>query len=719
MSSLIQGHLKDIVFRDADSAWSVLRFEVEGRPEAVTAVGYLSAVQPGECVRMRGDWEDHPRFGRRFKVENYVTLEPDTVRGIEKYLGSGMIPGLGPVMAKRLVAKFGLGTLEIIESEGERLNEVEGIGPKRRAKILDAWEEHRHLTEIMVFLQGHGISSAFATRILRRYGRRANEIVREDPYRLAIDISGIGFQMADGIARHVGVSGDHPRRIQAGLLYVLERAAEQGHLFLPRSRLIPDAAKLLDVEVHLIAAQLPELVEQDYLTLEPLDPHQADPDLAVYRTEFWEAEMAVAQRMSELLEQSVSPPDDLERKLELYQRQERVQLGDEQRVAVRRALESSVLIVTGGPGTGKTTVVKTIVRLLQSSGLRVQLSAPTGRAAKRLQEATRVEAKTLHRVLEFSPKEGFLRNANQPLFCDVLIIDEVSMVDAVLARRVLEALPPRCRLILVGDVDQLPSVGPGQVLADLIDGGAVPTVRLEQIYRQAQQSAIVRGAHDIRRGKTPDVRAEGLTDFYFVELETPEEIVPMIRRLVSERIPQRFGIEPRQGCQILCPMRRGLLGVQNLNEEIQELLNPKGTPCPGPARIRVGDRVMQMRNNYDLDVYNGDVGRVSEISQDRTEVAVDFEGTTVVYPRRDVDDLQLSYASSIHKSQGSEFPAVLIPLHVQHYRMLRRNLLYTAVTRGQRLVVIVGQRKALEIAVRDTRDARRFTRLSEYLRAES
>lgn len=713
MSSLLQGFLKEIVYRDESKGWSVLRFEIDGQSDTVTAVGYLSAVQPGESVRMRGEWEDHPRFGRRFKVENYVTLVPDTVIGIEKYLGSGLIPGLGPVMAKRLVAAFGLETLDVIDRASDRLTEVDGIGPKRRDQILGAWEEQRDLTEIMVFLQGHGISSAFATRILRRYGSRASEIVRQDPYRLALDIAGIGFQMADGIARHLGVSGDHPRRVQAGLLYLLERAAERGHVFLPRSVLVPEAATLLEVEVRTIEAELPALVDDDRIVLEP-----DGVDVAVYRTEFWEAELAIAQRAAELLAQEKRPLERFDEVLQNYQRAQRIELGEKQRVAVRTALESPVSIVTGGPGTGKTTVVRAILSLFEGLSCRVQLAAPTGRAAKRLQEATGREAKTLHRVLEYHPKDGFVRNAEQPLFCDVLIVDEVSMVDVILARRTFEALPPRCRLVLVGDVDQLPSVGPGQVLDDLIESGVVPTVRLEQIYRQAEESAIVRNAHRIRRGLFPELDRGRLSDFYFVEKETPEEITQMIRTLLAERIPQRFGIDPREGCQILAPMRRGSLGVQALNEVVQELLNPTGEVCPGAAKLRVGDRVMQMRNNYDLEVYNGDIGRIARCVPETGELAVDFDGTLVRYTRRESDDLQLAYASSIHKSQGSEFPAVLVPLHVQHYRMLRRNLIYTAVTRGQRLVVVIGERRAFEIAIRETSEQRRYTRLRQYLTGE-
>ncbi|MCA8960493.1 MAG: ATP-dependent RecD-like DNA helicase [Planctomycetes bacterium] len=711
---VLEGVLRDIVYRS--ESWCVLR--VETGAESVTVVGHLSAVQPGERLRLRGRWKEHPRFGRQFEVESFVTLAPDTLDGVERYLGSGMIPGLGKVMAKRLVAHFGVDTLEVIDRHGERLSEVEGIGPKRRQRILEAWREHRGVSEVMVFLQGHGVSPAYAARIYRKYGSRSAEIVRQDPYRLALEIRGIGFRMADEIARSLGIEPDSPRRLMAGVLYYLERQGEQGHLFTPHPKCVEESAELLGVRE--------DAVEEATLALESRHEVVIDEDdggRIVMLPESWDAEMAAAHRLSEMVASRAIAADDVDQEVLGIERRSGIQLAAEQRRAVRRALEEHVLVITGGPGTGKTTVVRTILALLESRRARVELAAPTGRAARRLEETTGRPARTLHRLLEYSPRDGdFLRNAQLPLDVDVLILDEASMIDALLFRSVLEALPVDARLILVGDRDQLPSVGPGQVLGDIIASRAVPTVTLTEIFRQAEESSIVRNAHRVHRGEFPELTrsADEGGDFFLVERDDPDAIAQLVVEMVAERIPRRFGLDPRRDVQVLTPMRRGRLGVRALNALLQARLNPEGPWVPGRrssegGQLRVGDRVTQLRNNYDLNVSNGDVGWIVRTEDDGDRVVANFEGREVAYAARDLEDLSLAYATSIHKSQGSEFPAVVIPFHTEHFVMLQRNLLYTAITRGKALVVIIGSRRAVEIAIRNASGQQRRTRLADLL----
>jgi exodeoxyribonuclease V alpha subunit len=761
-ATVLEGVLERVVFANEANAWSVVRLTVAGARDPVTAVGNLLGVQPGESLRLTGCWMDDPRHGRQFRVDSYATVVPATAAGIERYLGSGLIRGIGKVMASRLVAAFGSDTLEVIERQPERLREVAGIGPKRRADILGAWQEQRDIKEVMVFLQSHGVSTSYAIKIFKSYGSLAVRWVRDNPYRLATDIHGIGFATADRIAASLGISRLAPQRLQAGALHVLGEAADRGHLFLPRRRLVEEADRLLAAGAPAVDEAVTALAAAGQVETEPLaaaeiaaeaaalatpataaatatptpaatpappppgappspDGAAGEPDWAVYLKPLHAAEAGLAGRVRALLAQPRLPLEiDLGRALEWFERGERLTLASQQRQAIRTGLTSKLLVITGGPGTGKTTLVRGLVKILTRKGQRVLLAAPTGRAAKRLAEATGGEAATVHRLLEFNPQSrGFDRNREHPLACDLLIVDEASMLDAVLAYHLLRAVPDAGRLVLVGDIDQLPSVGPGQVLADLIASGAVEVVRLTEIFRQAERSLIVVNAHRVQSGHMPVLESlDKAGDFFFVERRDPEEALRTLTQLVAQRIPARFGLDPVEQIQVLTPMKRGLLGSANLNAVLRDLLNPSGPALSrGGHSLRLGDKVMQVRNNYDLEVWNGDIGRVAGVDLENQRLQVLFDGRAVTYDLTAIDELALAYACSIHKAQGSEYPCVVIPLHSQHYMMLQRNLLYTGITRAKRLAVLVGETRALAAAVANHRVRQRFTRLAERLRA--
>jgi len=725
--ALLEGILERIVYVNEATAWSVVRLAVPGRRDGVTAVGNFLGVQPGESVRLHGTWVEDRRYGEQFRVDTFVTVAPSTLVGIERYLGSGLVRGIGKVMAERLVHHFGLDTLETIDRHPERLLEVDGIGPVRSGRIRDAWVEQREIKDVMVFLQSHGVSTTHAVRIYKTYGSRAVTTVTENPYRLATDIFGIGFKTADRIAASLGIEPTSPRRAEAGLLHLLGERSSDGHMFYPKGRLVEETAAMLEVEPARVEAALETLREERRVVLEPAAQEASASAVAgteaIYLAALHWAEEGLSARLREVATSPASLADvAVDRALTWVEEREGIQLSTRQQEAVRAGLREKVLVITGGPGTGKTTVVNAITRILARKGQKILLAAPTGRAAKRLAEATGREAKTIHRLLEFGPAEmTFARNQDNPLVADVVVVDEMSMVDTVLAYNLLKAVPLECRLVLVGDVDQLPSVGPGSVLRDLIRSRAVAVVALTEIFRQAAESLIIVNAHRVNQGEMPAGATGGQdADFYVVERSEPEEVLATVKEIVAERIPARFRFDPVDDVQVLTPMNRGILGTANLNAELQALLNPGDVGDAGIVRgtrsFRVGDKVMQIRNNYDLEVFNGDIGRVVEIDAENRSARVRYDDRLVAYEYADLDEVVLAYACSIHKSQGSEYPAVVIPVHTQHYIMLQRNLLYTALTRGKRLVVLVGTKKALAIAVKNNRIDERYTRLAERLR---
>jgi len=713
--STIEGVLERIVYFNEENNFTVARLQVTNIRDLVTIVGNMPCPNPGETLRLKGEWVVDSKFGKQFRVESCLSVLPSTITGIEKYLGSSLVKGIGPVMAKRVVARFGLETLDVIEERGHRLLEVEGIGPIRAERIGKAWQEQQEVREVMVFLQGHGVSSTYAVKIYKAYGDRAVSVVRENPYRLALDISGIGFKTADRIARNMGIDPGSQMRAEAGIIHVLSELVDEGHVYYPYQELIGSAASLLEVGEDVLDAALGALVEQRRVVVE----EQQD-DRAVYLTPLHVAEMNVAKRLRALME---SPRQliqiDVERAILWVQQAISMGLADMQKETIRKAITSKVLVLTGGPGTGKTTLVNCLIRILEKEGQRILLASPTGRAAKRLAEVTGREAKTIHRLLEYSPTEGgFKRNEDNPLEADLVIIDEVSMVDILLMNNLLKAVPPRATLLLVGDVDQLPSVGPGNVLRDIIASERVETVRLTEIFRQAQQSMIVVNAHRVNRGEFPHTRPPRgrQADFYFIERDEPEKALELVKDLCGRRLPRAFRFDPLDDIQVMTPMHKGLVGVANLNAELQRLLNPKGEEIVRGGRLfRLNDKVMQIRNNYQKEVFNGDIGRVVGIDPEEQKLLVRFEDRVVDYEWSDLEELVLAYAISIHKSQGSEYPAVVVPIMSQHYVMLQRNLLYTAITRAKKLVVVVGSRRAISMAVRNNRVQHRNTGLAARL----
>jgi len=715
--TVLRGQIASITYTNPSNGFTVARLRPEGREALVTVVGVFASAGPGESLELTGEWERHSAFGEQFRVSGYRLRAPVTVEGIRRYLGSGLIKGLGPRLAERIVERFGDQTLEVIDRQSERLTEVPGIGAGRRAEIEAAWQTRKHQGEVLVFLHGHGVGTALALRLLKRYGTRTLGLLREDPFRLAGEVHGVGFKTADRIAGELGMAPADPRRLAAGLLFVLEQAAEEGHVFCPREELLGRAAALLGASGAPLEAALEGLRHRGAVVQEDLPEVPA----AVYDQRLHASETAVARGVGRLLAgPPAGGPVDPAQALPWIQRCLGLAMGGDQARALGTALGAKVAVITGGPGTGKTTIVRGLVELFAARRIRCRLAAPTGRAAKRLSEATGREALTLHRLLEYSPPQGgFLRDAAHPLEAGAVIVDEASMVDVDLMACLLEALPAEARLVLVGDVHQLPAVGPGQVLGDLIAAGRCPVAVLERIYRQAAASRIVVNAHRIRSGLLPllERREEG-EDFFFVEREDPEAAVATVVDLVARRIPRRFGLDPAAEVQVLVPMRRGPAGVEALNRALQEALNPAPAALTwGERGFRPGDRVMQVRNNYEKDVFNGDIGRAVGAAGEEVRLRVDFEGRRVDYEAHELDELTLAYAVSVHKSQGSEFPAVVLPLLTQHHVMLQRNLLYTAVTRARRLAVLVGSRRALGTAVRNDRRQRRYSGLAARLAA--
>lgn len=716
-SDIIAGLVERVTFHNQENGFCVLRVKARGHRDLVTTVGHAAMISAGEWITATGVWTNDPAHGLQFKAQFLKTSAPSTAEGIERYLGSGMIRGIGPVYARRLVQRFGADVFDIIEANPERLREVDGVGPVRAARIAAGWADQKVIREIMVFLHEHGVGTARAVRIFKTYGADAVRVISENPYRLARDIRGIGFRTADVIAGKLGIEKTAMIRVRAGISFALTEAMSDGHCGLPRAELTALAETLLEVPASLIDTAVLLELDEGAVTADRV----GDTD-CVFLTGLHLAERVIAERLARIAAGATpSPGIDADRALSWMEARSGLSFAPSQAEAIRLALRSKALVITGGPGVGKTTIVNAILRILGAKGVKLLLCAPTGRAAKRMTEATAMEAKTIHRLLEVDPKSfGFKRDETNPLDCDLLVVDESSMVDVPLMQSLLKAVPVAAALLIVGDIDQLPSVGPGQVLADIIGSGAVPVVRLTEVFRQAAQSRIIVSAHRINEGRLPDLTPpEGETDFYFVKAADPEQAAARIVELVGERIPRRFGLDAIRDIQVLCPMNRGGVGARALNLALQAALNPAGERKVERFgwTFAPGDKVMQIENDYDREVYNGDIGMIEDVDPDEGELSVDFDGRSVSFPFGELDTLAPAYATTIHKSQGSEYPAVVIPVMTQHYAMLQRNLIYTGVTRGKKLVVLVGQTRALAIAVKEASGRRRWSKLAEWLRS--
>ncbi len=716
----IQGQLEKITYVNEENGYTIAKIKVKGHRELVTIAGNLFSVNPGEVLKLKGIWYNHPKYGEQIKVTSYESVIPATAKGIERYLGSGLIKGIGPVMAKRIVAQFGVETLDVIENSIPRLKEVDGIGDKRILMIQKAWAEQKEIKEVMLFLQGYGVSSSYATKIFKQYGQKSIRVVKENPYQLATDIFGIGFITADKIAQNIGIAKDSQIRAEAGILYVLKQLSNDGHVYYPYELLIEECKKVLNLERDVIVKAFGKIASEKKIVIEDINAEEIKENKAVYLTEFYISEVGISNSLKKLLNvKKILRSFDIEKALEWVQKELGIILAENQIKAVKEAINQKVMVITGGPGTGKTTIINSIIRIYRRLGRRVLLAAPTGRAAKRMAEATGHEAKTIHRLLEFSFQEGgFKRNERNPLEADLLVIDETSMVDTSLMHHFLKAVPVTATLILVGDVDQLPSVGPGNVLKDIIESGVIPTVKLNEIFRQSRESLIIINAHKVNNGEMPILTYNKgrLQDFYFFQIEEPEKILEKIISLCKEKIPEKFKFDPIKDIQVLTAMHKGLIGTSNLNMELQNVLNPSTAELSRGSKVfKPGDKVMQIINNYDKDVYNGDIGVITRINKEDQEIKVDYEGKVVIYDYSDLDEIVLAYSVSVHKSQGSEYPVVVMPIHTQHYMLLQRNLLYTAITRGKRLVIIIGTKKALAIAIRNNKTQKRYTYLKNRL----
>lgn len=695
-----------ITYQNPDNGYSVMKVNVKGYNDPVTLVGNLLEVPVGSVLLCDGNWKVDKKYGSQFVAESWEEVMPATIYGIEKYLGSGLVKGIGPKFAKLIVAKFGLETIDVIENELERLHEVPGIGKKRVEKIGESWEKQKDIKNVMLFLQGYGVSTAYAAKIYRQYGKESIDKVKDNPYRLADDIWGIGFKTADGIAAKMGYEKSDLRRCRSGILYTLSQLSNDGHVYAKEEQLIKSAMQLLEVEEEPVKQAMTQMIDAKDLELD----HDA-----IYLPPFYYAECGAANRLLALVEAIESDKKKPTFNVAAISQETGIEYDDVQIAAIRQAVESKVMILTGGPGTGKTTTTQGIIAALKTAGMRILLAAPTGRAAKRMSEATGLEAKTIHRLLEYNPKDGYKRNEENPLEADALIVDECSMIDILLMNHLMKAISSEMRLVMVGDIDQLPSVGAGNVLRDIIDSKKIPVVRLTRIFRQAQSSRIVMSAHAINNGQFPDTSNGKDTDFFFIKTDDPNQVAESIVHLVKERLPKAYNLSSSK-IQVLTPIQRGVVGASNLNLVLQDALNPTSVCLNrGGYSYRKGDRIMQIRNNYDKGVFNGDLGYIEEVDMEERTLIASFDGISVEYEVSELDELSLAYATTIHKSQGSEYPIVVMPVLMNHYVMLQRNLIYTGITRAKKICVLIGTTKALAYAIRNMSVLKRNTKLKEKL----
>ncbi len=719
----LEGQIHKIKYSSNDTGYSILSMHIAGHKDPVIAVGNILSPSPGETLKLSGQWSTHPKFGKQFKVETYTIKNPASIQGIENFLGSGLIKGIGPKMAGRIVKQFGKDSLEIIDHHPEELNKIDGIGPKRISKIKEAWDEQKHIRDLMIFLQAYDIGSGQAIRVFRRYGQGAIPVLKENPYKLASEVLGIGFRTADNIAEKLGFEKNSPVRAEAGIIFILNQLSEEGHVYYPFGKLTEKCKEILQVNTDIIYRAIDTLELKGNVIIERtlINHNETSQDnKSVYLTKYFTAEKGIAENLIRII--SGEQPFrnvNADKALKWIQREINIDLAEKQILAIETALRSKLMIITGGPGTGKTTVINAIIRIFKELNLKILLAAPTGRAANRMSETTRHPAKTIHRALEYAPNQGsFRRNRENPLDADILILDEVSMIDTRLMNYMLEAVPDRAVVILVGDTNQLPSVGPGNVLGEIIESEKIPFVELNEIFRQAKGSNIIINAHRVNRGLMPEIVTEGSqTDFYFIEQDSPERVLTIILELVKKRIPDRFALDPFSEIQVISPMHKGVIGTENLNRALQDAINPvESKLVKGYRNFRVNDKVMQTKNNYEKEIYNGDIGRIIDISPEKQRVSILFEQKEIEYEYNEMDELTLAYAISVHKSQGSEYPAVILPLLTQHYIMLQRNLIYTAITRGKSLVVVTGSKKAFEIGIKNDRVTKRFTHLSRMIK---
>lgn len=705
----IYGYIENIVFADSEKGFTVARLKEPKKKDLTCIVGIIPSVQPGETIRCKGTWKIHPEYGQQFEVASFELQAPTDLVGIQKYLESGMIKGIGPVYAERIVKCFGLNTLAVIDKTPDRLLEVSGIGEKRIEKIKSCWQEQQAIRDVMIFLRGHGVSPSYAQKIFKKYGDSSIEKVRSNPYQLAKEIHGIGFKTADAIAQGLGIPMDSAARLGAGIEHALWELSSDGHVCYPLKELIPTVQEMLQASPEAIEKRLEELVNAQDLV--------KDREM-VWVKPLYLTEVGIARELARLVQSACRlRAVHVDKALEWVQQLHHIELAPEQKLAVGRGVQEKVLIVTGGPGTGKSTITKAILSITEKLTPRILLAAPTGRAAKRMSEITKKKASTIHSLLEIDFTTGkFKRNRDNPLVCDLIIVDEASMIDTQLMNHLLKAVPTEARVIFIGDIDQLPSVGPGNVLKDIIQSERIAVVELKKIFRQAAGSLIITNAHRINQGEFPDISYHPRGDFQFIEAENPEDVVKIILDLVANALPKSHRFHRFDDIQVLSPMKRGLIGSENLNSVLQQQLNPSFTPLFRMGRcFHIGDKVMQIRNNYEKEVYNGDVGKIMEIDLTEQTLKVSFDGKLVPYDFLEIDELILAYAVSIHKYQGSECPCVIIPVHTSHFKMLFRNLLYTGLTRGKKRVVFVGTKKALAIAIRNEDVLKRHTGLKATL----